>query len=97
MTRRVDQVQHIFLAVSSGPAHACGLGLDRDSPLTLQVHFVEELGAHLPGGKRLRRLKQAIGERTFAMVDVSDDAKVADAAGIGHALALASFESASMK
>ena len=97
VTRRVDQIQDIFLAVSRRPAHACGLGLDRDPPLTLQIHLVEELGAHLPGGERLGGLEQAIGERALPMIDVSDDAEIADAAGIGHALTLASLESASTK
>ncbi|MEY4010177.1 MAG: hypothetical protein RLZZ93_869, partial [Actinomycetota bacterium] len=39
-----------------------GLGLDRDAPLALEIHRVEQLGAHVAARHRLRHLEDAIGE-----------------------------------
>ena len=70
---RVDQVQLVAL-----PEHAHRLRLDRDPPLALELHRVEQLLLHVPVRDRVRHLKDAIGERRLAMVDVRDDREVAD-------------------
>ena len=56
-----------------------GLRLDRDPALALEIHLVEELRALLALGERARRVQQPIGERALAVIDVRDDAEVADA------------------
>ena len=78
---RVDQVQHVLAAVVGHEAHARGLGLDRDAALALEVHLVEELVALLAVGERVRGVEQPIGQRALAVVDVRDDAEVADPRG----------------
>jgi hypothetical protein len=76
---RVDQVEVIGLAVGGRVLDANRLSLDRDPPLPLQIHRVEDLGAHLPLVERSRELEDAIGQGRFPMVDVGDDREVADA------------------
>jgi hypothetical protein len=84
VARRVDQVEHVLLAVGRRVAHARGLGLDRDAALALQVHLVEELIALLAPGERPGGVQQPVGQGALAVVDVGDDAEVADPLGIGH-------------
>ena len=46
--------------------------------LAFQVHRVEHLRGHEPGVDGVGRLKQSIGERRLAVIDVRDDAEVAE-------------------
>ena len=73
VTGRVDQVQLVPL-----PEHAHGLRLDRDPALALELHRVEQLLLHVPGGDRVGQLQDPIGQRRLPMVDVGDDREVAD-------------------
>ncbi len=75
---RVDQVQLVGLAVPGRVEDSDGLRLDRDAPLALQVHRVEQLRAHLPRGDGVCQLEDAVSERRLAVVDVRDDREVAD-------------------
>ena len=75
VTRRVDQVELVAL-----PLNAHGLRLDRDPPLALELHRVEQLVAHVAVGDRVRQLENPVGERRLPVVDVGDDREVADAA-----------------
>ena len=74
----VDQVEGVGLTISGGVIHARRLKLDRDAALTLQVHVVQELLLHVPVGHRARVLQQTVGQRRLAMVDMGDDAEIAD-------------------
>jgi hypothetical protein len=56
------------------------MGLDGDASLPFQVHVIEDLMLHLIGRKSVRHLQHAIGEGGLAVVDVGDDAEVADVA-----------------
>jgi hypothetical protein len=60
------------------------LALDRDPALPLEVHRVQQLGAHLAGIDGVGELENAIGERRLAVVDVRDDREVADVRLVGH-------------
>ena len=75
---RVDQVERVDVAVAGLVGQCRGLGLDRDSPLALEVHRVQDLFAHLPIGQAPAALDEAVGQRGFPMVDVGDDRKIAD-------------------
>ena len=75
VARRVDQVELVAL-----PRDAHGLRLDRDAALALEIHRVEQLGAHVALDDRLGDLEDAVGERRLAVVDVRDDREVADLA-----------------
>ena len=78
MAGRVDQVQFVLLTIIVRIEHAHGLGLDRDPLLPLQVHAVQHLLRHLAAGDGPGLLEQAIRQRRFAVIDMGNDAKVAD-------------------
>ena len=76
MPGRVDQVQHPLFA-SICIVHLDRMALDGDSALAFEIHIVEHLGLHVFGGDCLGVLEQSVGEGTFPVVDVGDDAEVA--------------------
>ena len=76
---RVDQVERVGLAVGGVVVEAHGAGLDGDPLLALEVHRVEHLRLHEPLVDGVGHLQQPIGERRLPVVDVRDDAEVADA------------------
>ena len=78
MSRRVDQVELVLLAASRGVGHAHRVQLDRDAALPLEIEGVENLSLHFALLKHAGRLDQPIGEGRFAVVDVRDDAEVAN-------------------
>ena len=79
----VDEVEHVPGAVGPCPRQPDGLALDRDAALALDVHPVQVLGAHLPLPDHPGELEHPVGERGLAVIDVRDDAEVADHRGIG--------------
>ena len=78
MTRGVDQVELVGLAVLGGIVNGDGTGLDGDAALALEIHAVQNLLAHFTGGQTAAGLDQAVGKRTFAVVDVRNNGKVTD-------------------
>ena len=60
------------------PRHPHGLALDRDAALALDVHPVEVLRAHRPVVDDAGDLQHPVGQGRLAVVDVGDDAEVAD-------------------
>ena len=78
MARRVDEVQFVVQAVAGAVEHADGLRLDGNALLPLQVHLVQHLLAHVAGGDGAGRLQEAVCQRGLAVVDMCDDAEVAD-------------------
>lgn len=85
--RGVDHVEDVRVAwfLGGSPRQTHRLGLDRDAALTLDVHAVEVLSAHLPLLDHSGQLKHPVGERGLAVVDVRDDAEVADQSRVGTA------------
>jgi hypothetical protein len=77
VTGRVDEMEQVVLAVVV-VYHGARLRLDRDAALALDVELVENLlvAAH---GDGARELEQAVRQGALAMVDVGDDAEVAEA------------------
>ena len=55
----VDHAEGVLLTVI-GPWHTHGLRFDRDAPLLLDVHAVEEPVAHLAFGYDSRKLEDAV-------------------------------------
>jgi hypothetical protein len=55
-----------------------GLRLDRDPAFPLDIHPVQVLSTHEPLLDDTRRLQHAVGEGRLPVVDVRDDAEVAD-------------------
>ena len=83
---RVEEVEEVRLPVARLVAHRDRVRLDRDAALLLQVHRVEELVVERPRVDGLRELHDAVRERRLAVVDVRDDAEVADVREVGHVL-----------
>ena len=73
----VDEVQLVGLAVPH-VVHRHGGGLDGDAPLALQIHVVEGLLARIAFIHHPGALQHAVGQGGLAVVDVRDDAEVAD-------------------
>ena len=80
--RRVDEVEHVLLAVVRRVVEADGMRLDRDAALALEVHRVEHLRLHLARLQGAGDFEEAIGQRRLAVVDVRDDREIADVGGI---------------
>ena len=78
VARGVDEIEDVLLTIRRGEVHRHRVALDRDALLALEVHRVEELLLHLALLDRLRVLEQAVGKGRLAVVDVRDDAEVAD-------------------
>ena len=74
----VDEVQHVGLAVLRGVFHTHRGGLDGHPPLPLQLHAVQHLLHRGIGWDGAGNLEQAVGQGGFAVVDMGNDAKVAD-------------------
>ena len=74
----IDQVERVELTISGLELHARGLQLDGDAPLPLEVHVVQELRLHVPVRHRAGVLQQAIGQGRFPVVDVGNDAEIAE-------------------
>ena len=75
----VDEVEDV-----AGPVQAHVLGLDGDAPLPLEVHRVEVLGPHVAGVDGAGELEDAVGQRRLPVVDVGDDAEIAELLEPGH-------------
>jgi len=82
--RGVDEVELVLLPVTGRVPHPHRVELDRDAALALQVHRVEDLLAHLALLEGAGQLDQAVGQGGLPVVDVRDDAEVADV-GLAHA------------
>ena len=54
------------------------MALNGDTPLALQVHIVEYLSLKVLAGDCLCVLKKTICQGTFTVVDMGDNAKIAD-------------------
>ena len=78
VTWGVNQVQHVVLAVLAAVLHLDGVALDGDASLALQIHVVQRLLLQFAVGNGSRGLEEPIGQGALPVVDVGDDAEVAD-------------------
>ena len=78
MSRRIDEIQLVILPVPRRVGHADRVQLDRDAALALEVERVEHLSLHFALLQHPRGLDQPVGEGRFSVVDVRDDAEVAN-------------------
>ena len=78
MARGVDEVELVGLAVLGGVVHGHGAGLDGDAALPLDVHVVQDLVFHGALVHALGQLQNTVREGGFAVVDVCNDAEIAD-------------------
>ena len=78
MTGGINQVEDIVLPVIAVVVEADGPGLDGDPPFPLQIHVVQQLALHLPLGDGGGLLQNPVGQGAFAVVDMGDDAEIAN-------------------
>ena len=85
MAGRVHEIELIGVAVLGLVGQAHGLRLDGDAALALDIHAVEHLRPHLALLEPAADLNQPVREGRFAVIDVSDDRKIADMREVRHA------------
>src|SRR3569623_1232000 len=76
MSWSIDQIQLVFLAVLRLVVHRYGVGLDRNAPLPLEVHRIEQLVLHLTRRDRSRAMQQPVAQGGLPMIDMGDDAEI---------------------
>ena len=86
----VDHVEHIgawsrtlFVALRHRPGHPDSLALDGDAAFALNIHPIQILRASSPFINHPGQLEHPIGKGRLAMIDVGDDAKIADDRRVG--------------
>ena len=84
MSGRVHQIEDIFLSILRGEIQAHGLGFDGDAAFALDIHGIEHLFFHFTVGEAATLLDEAVGKCRFAVVNVSNDGKIADKALVNH-------------
>jgi len=60
------------------------LELDRDASLPLDIHGIEVLGPHLPGVDGSTELEETVCQSRLPVIDMGDDAEVAEPVERGH-------------
>ena len=74
----VEKIEEVRLAVLRGVLHRDRMALDRNAAFTLQVHGVKGLRLEFARAYGIGEFKYAIGERRLSVIDVCDDAEIAD-------------------
>ena len=77
VSRSVNEVEDICLTVVF-VFHLDSVALDGDASLFLKVHVVKHLSFHVFRRYGVGKLEQTVCQSTFAVVDVCNDAKIAD-------------------
>ena len=83
VARSIDHAKCVFGAIK-GPRHAHGLRFDGDATLLLDIHAIEEAVTHLLFRYDAAELQNAVRHRRFAVIDMRDDAEIADQRLIGE-------------
>ena len=84
MTRRIHQVQGIFLPILGGVFQPNSLGFNGNTAFTFDIHRVENLFGHFTLGQATGQLDQTIGQGRFTMVDMGNDRKVTNVLKVSH-------------
>src|SRR5262249_3175958 len=83
VTGGIDQIEFILLTAVS-MVDGDGVHADRDAPFALEIHGVERLSAIFAGRDRVGLKEELIRERTLAVIDVRNNAKIANKMGRWH-------------
>ena len=70
MSRGVDKIQQIVLAVVGVIDRRDRARLDSDTALALELHIIEYLSLHIANGYALSQFKNSVRERALAVVDM---------------------------
>ena len=82
MSWGVDQVQLVALPILGLVVHRDRMGLDGDATLLFQVHRIQMLCLERPILDSSRRLEQSVRQGGLPVVDVGDDAEIANVCGV---------------
>ena len=82
MSRCINQVQQVFLAILSPIGRADGMGLNGDTTLALQIHGIEKLFPEFSRRDGSSELQDPIREGGFPVIDVSDNGEVTGSKGL---------------
>ncbi len=82
MPRGIHQIEHIFPPVSGAVWYGDRLALDGDPALALDIHVVQDLVVEVTVRDEPGALDEPIRERGLSMVDMGDDAEIADSLGV---------------
>jgi hypothetical protein len=78
VTGRVDEIEIIGQTVFGGVRQAYGLALDGNSPLSFDIHGIQDLIFEIPVRDHIRKLNEAVGQGGLTMVDMSDNAEISN-------------------
>ena len=76
MSRGVNQVECVLLAILCHIVHLNGVRLNRNTLLSFEVHIIEHLRLHLSLIQSVCSLQQAIRQGRFTVVDMGYNAKI---------------------
>lgn len=78
MTRGVDNIKLVGIAIVCSIFQRNALGFNRDPSFPLDIHRIKHLIRHLPISQPTTHLYKPIGQRRFTMVDMGDDRKISN-------------------
>ena len=78
VSRRIDEIEDVLIAVFAFEDHPRSLQLDGDAPLPLQFHIIQILVAHIPVAHRAGHFDHSVRQCGFAVVDVCYNAEISD-------------------
>ncbi len=76
VSRSVDQIQAVSVAVFGFVMQANAFGFDGDAAFALQVHGIEDLRGHFAFGETTGHFNEAVGKGGLAVVNVRNDAEI---------------------
>ena len=88
VARGIDEIELVVDAVGGGVRNRDRLALDGYAALALDVHVVEDLVLEIPVIDYVRLLYEAIREGGFSVVDMGNDAEIANAGRFRHSVGL---------
>ncbi len=84
VSRGVDEIEFVLDAGAGIVVHPHGVRLDGDAAFAFEIHAVEQLIGEVSFGDGPRYLEHPVRQSGLAVVDMRDDAEVADLFQFGH-------------
>jgi len=78
MARRVDQIEHIALAIEGRVINSDCVGLNGDTALAFDIHTVQHLRLHIPFLNGSSLLDQPVSQSGLSVVNMRHDGEVSD-------------------